>query len=371
MSPVVLAISEGALFLLSMMDGHSTLAEIAAQLEARSSRKLPDGALASLVGQLDQALFLEGPKFEEHYSALQNAYRNRGVRAMPHASELGIVDASGSIFKDMLQGVEARALGGAIQGLIVPHLDYERGRPCYAAGYSTLRNRNAPDRVVILGTNHFGRSTSVVGTACAFETPLGTTAVDRELLWGLEAECGSLTEFELDHAREHSIELQVAWLQHIFGAENFEMLAFLCPDPCGPTGTSPFDGHGVDLRVFADALRSLLNDGNDTLLIAGADFSHVGQAFAADPVLDEGFLDTVGRRDREAIEWLGLSNPEKFIACVAADDNSTRICSMGCMYVLATLLPQAKVTQLGYHQAVDHESQTCVTCAALAYTSTS
>jgi hypothetical protein len=369
LSPVVLTVSRGALGLLSLLDGARTCERIRLEFEALFAQRLSIETLLSVLEQLERAYLLEGPTFEAYYQERLRGYRERGVREMSHAGQLGLADASGGVFAAMLDGVQPPPLAGRIAGLIAPHLDYPRGRPCYAAAYAALARRAKPARVVVLGTNHFGRSTAVVGTANAFATPLGTTQTDVAFLRRMEERCGPLRGFELDHAREHSVELQVAWLQYLFGAEAFQLVAFLCPDPCGPTATAPGDGQGVDLRLFAEALRDLLvEDLDDTLLVAGADFSHVGAAFGDERRLDEPFLGSVAEIDARALARLEEGDAEGFRATIAANQNATRICSAGCMFTLAAALPTARVTRLGYHQAVHEPSQTCVTCAAAAYT---
>jgi AmmeMemoRadiSam system protein B len=322
-----------------------------------------------MVTHLEDAHFLEGSGFEALYQSLLHEYRNGQTREMPHASALGIIDDSGAMFEEMLADVNGPAPSATVVGLIAPHLDYPRGRPCYTAAYATLRNRPTPARVIILGTNHFGRSTSVVATGNDFATPLGVTPVDRTFLEKLEERCGDLRTFELDHAREHSIELQVAWLQHVFGVDSFTIVPLLCPDPCGPTGTAPLDGRGVDLREFALTLGELVRtDADETLIVAGADLSHVGAAFGDERPLDDAFLDEVQKRDRRALDRLRTGEVDAFLQCVAEQENPTRVCSAGCIFVLATALPDASASILGYHQAVDPSTQTCVTCAAAAFT---
>ena len=369
LSDATLTMSEGALFVLSLMDGDRSCTEIQRVFHTRLGQLLRAETLQSILDYLGRAHFLEGPSFEAHYSELLKAYRRDGVRPMRDAKALGIVDGTGALFDEMLSGCDDADLPGRIVGLVAPHLDYPRGLPCYAAAYGSLRNRAAPDRVVVLGTNHFGRATSVVATGNDFATPLGTTRTDVAFLERIEARCGDLRAFELDHAREHSIELQVAWLQHLFGATSFELVAFLCPDPCLPADLLPPGGGGVDLQTFARALCEIVaDDPRDTLLVAGADLSHVGAAFGEDPPLEEAFLAEVRRTDEAALDRLVAQGPEAFVAGVKEAENATRVCSVGCISALATALPDAAITILRYHQAVDQSSQTGVTCAAMALT---
>lgn len=369
-SDVVVSLSEPALHLMSLMDGTKTCAQIRSAFRSAYGHSVSEDTLGAMVEQLERAHLLEGPVFEDFYRAQLDDYRATGVRAMRDAAALGVTAESEEFFRGILAEAESNPRGrlaGPPRGLVAPHLDYARGRPAYAAAYATLRGRPTPDCVVILGTNHFGRSPSVVSTTSDFATPLGVTRTDVGLIERLEQECGGLRQYELDHAREHSIELQVAWLQYLFGAGSFQVAAFLCPDPCGPTGTAPYNGEGVDLSEFARALGALVDaDSRDVLVVAGADLSHVGPAFGDSCSMDDAFLQSVRRRDQCALDKLLCNDVNAFINTVANQDNPTRVCSAGCLFTLRAALPHAVATLLRYHQAVDEPSQTCVTCAAVA-----
>lgn len=365
LSDVALTMSAPALQILSMMDGSRTCQQLHDAFRARFGQSLAVQTLQTMIEHLERAHFLEGDAFDKYYLSLVEAYRKNPTRGMPNAEALGI-DVSGDVFHRMRADDESQVHAGVVRGLIAPHLDYPRGWECYAAAYSTLRGRPVPDRVVVLGTNHFGRATSVVATTKDFCTPLGTTRTDADFVERLEERCGWLRKGELDHAREHSVELQVAWLQHIFGPDTFTIVPILCPDPCGPTGTGPYDGNGVDLRDFSTAMREMIAaDTTDTLIVAGADLSHVGRAFGDDRDLDDAYLEHVRGHDRAALEQLETDGAEAFLRAITENENDTRVCSAGCIFTIAQALPGATINVLRYHQAVDLETQTCVSCAAV------
>lgn len=369
LSDAVVTMSIPALKVLELMDGTNTFDEIREAFHGSFGQMLAADTLEHMVQLLEQAHLLEGDSFEAHYAQLSANYLAQPARPMRDAMALGIVDDSGDLFARMLAEYPPATASGLVVGLVAPHLDYPRGAPCYAKAYGLLRGRPAPQRVVVLGTNHFGRSTSVVTTGLGFETPLGCTPTDVGFIEALERRCGGLRRFEMDHAKEHSVELQVAWLQHLFGAQSFQLVPILCPDPCGPTGMAPYDGCGVNLAEFVNALRDqLADDSADTLLVAGADLSHVGRAFGDECELDEPFLQRVRDHDRHALDRYASGEPGEFVQYLAADSNPTRVCSAGCMFTVATALPDASPTVLDYHQAVDRDSDTCVTCAAVAFT---
>ena len=370
LSEIVLTLSPAALHLIALMDGNNTIDQIRSLFQQQFGQPIATNTLERIHEHLEQALLLEGPAFEAHYGERLRNFRVEGIRRMVHANDLGVT-AHGAIFRDMLAPhcLNGKLPAAHIRGLIAPHLDYPRGAPCYGPAYAALRHRTPPQRVIILGTNHNGRSTGVVATGCDFETPLGLSRCDQKFLHALESRCGDLRTHELDHVNEHSVELQVAWLQHLYGAENFTMVAFLCPDPCGATRTGLGEPSSVGLRNFAETLRELIaNDPTETLVVAGADFSHIGSSFGDERPIDEAFLEEARQTDRRALDCLELGDPAGFVRCVAQGDNPTRICSAGCMFALLTALPGTRGQVVRYHQAVDRESQTCVSCAAVVFT---
>lgn len=376
LSSAVLTVSMPVLSVLALMDGQTPGHVIRARFQEQWGAPLTEEDFGRVVELLDKAVFLQNDAFERRYEEMLAAYRAAGIRFSAHAEAMGITADDGAILREVLgPSVDIPLLNGAlttvrgrVRGIIAPHLDYPRGLPCYRMAYQALVGAPPPTRVVLLGTNHRGRSTSVVGTRNAFETPLGRVPVDSTWLDRLESELGSLCRFELDHANEHSVELQLLLLQHLFGGSGFSIVPFLCPCPCGTTGTRPADGEGADLADFAEAIHELLkNDEGDTLLLAGADLSHVGRAFGDDRDLDEASLSAVERWDREALKHLEAASPEAFVEALTVRGNSTRVCSAGCMFVLARALRDRRPRLLGYHQAVTRPLHNCVTCCAMIY----
>lgn len=369
LSEVVLVLSPAALHVMSMLDGRRNCRQIHEEFLGDVGQALPGDAMQDLLGHLDRAHFLDGPSFEDYYTEKLDAYRAARVRRAPEPSALDILEGSGDLFDEMLATVAAEPPAGYVVGLVAPHLDYPRGAPCYAQAYAALKDRTPPERVIVLGTNHFGRSSTVVATACDFETPLGVTRAAVDFLTALEARCGFLRTFEYDHAREHSIELQVAWLQHLFGPDRFRIVPLLCPDPCGPQMPTRAEADVVGLTEFSRVLGELVaGDQSDTLIVAGADLSHIGAAFGDDRPLDDGYLAEAKCHDLGALDCLVRGDPNAWVQFIAAGENATHICSAGCTFALATALSGADTELLTYHQAVDQSTQTCVTSAALVYT---
>ena len=195
---------------------------------------------------------------------------------------------------------------------------------------------------------------------------MGRVSTDRDFISQLDDRLAAdLSANEFDHRTEHSIELQVQMLQICQPDHAFKIVPIICPDVCGPTGTAPGDGSRPDLGELADALGQLVaEDSARTVLIAGADMSHVGLAFGDEEHATPEFLADVERHDRSVLERLEADDSAGLLSTVRASENATRICSIGCMYVVRRALRGRACHLLAYHQAVDGESDTNVTCAA-------
>jgi len=365
-----IAVSGPALFIFSLLDGEHSPQQIRDLFEAQFKARLPAEQLDRLLDQLDVALYLENDRFAAHVAAQRETYRTAPARVSDHEQAFGAGDDGLAATLDRLleenERVKPQRATGRLAGLIAPHLDFARGQNCYADVYGLLGELPPAQRFVILGTNHRGLGPSVVATDKDFQTPLGTTRTDRAFLAALADRCGAdLCEYELDHLHEHSVELQVLMLQHVLGADAFEIVPLLCPDPCAPCGTAPPDGRGVDLRVLARVLRDLLTDDPvPTVIIAAADLSHVGRPFGDDRDLNEAWLDEVAHSDQAALQAILDGNHDEFVRLLANDQNSTHICSAGSIFTLAAALPDTRRELLRYHQAVNWEHGLCVSCCS-------
>lgn len=95
--------------------------------------------------------------------------------------------------------------------LVVPHAGY-----VYSGGVAgeTYAGIAIPDEVVILGPNHHGRGhLAAVYAHGSWETPLGRTPIAEELAARILKSCPLTAEDELAHLREHSLEVQLPFLQ--------------------------------------------------------------------------------------------------------------------------------------------------------------
>ncbi len=108
---------------------------------------------------------------------------------------------------------------GQIISAQVPHAGYIYSGPAAAHTYYALSQQEKPDTVIILGPNHTGLGMPVALYAKgAWKTPLGVLEVDEEFS-SLLLKSDIIQEDYLAHSSEHSIEVQLPFLQYIYGSD--------------------------------------------------------------------------------------------------------------------------------------------------------
>jgi len=119
-----------------------------------------------------------------------------------------------------------------IVGLVCPHAGYIYSGPVAAKAYYELASDGRPDTIVILGPNHTGHGSGLaIVNEGSWRTPLGNVEIDFETANRIIEETGIIDVDNTAHRFEHSIEVQLPFLQYIYGNEfKFVPIAFLMQD---------------------------------------------------------------------------------------------------------------------------------------------
>jgi AmmeMemoRadiSam system protein B len=392
--PVV--VSPAAKDLLPLFSGQHSLDEIV----TRVGRGLTREHLEPLVAQLDAAGLLEGPTFDEMLSKMRVQFDSsvvlppgstaaladmlvqqaRGQEATEEQkAEEGPVRLAEAIDKwidEALKDQESPSFDVLPRAIVAPHIDYLRGWINYARVWGRMRVVDRPERVIILGTNHFGSGTGVVGCDKGFSSPLGECPVDAEVVAGLRQRLGDrFFEHRYDHEREHSIELQIPWIQRCLGegadGSFCKVFGALVHDPTINGGES-YDGSGVSLQAFVDAIREVIDElPGQTLVVSSADLSHVGpmfgdkQTLAGDAPDAAAFRNRVLAQDREMLSYVEQNKPEDLVGSVAWQGNPTRWCSIGNLIATLKIVQPQEVKLLNYVAAMDPQGVGLVSSAGM------
>ncbi len=117
-------------------------------------------------------------------------------------------------------------------GLICPHAGYVYSGPVAANAYYELARDGRPSTVVILGPNHTGYGSAIALMNAGFwRTPLGDVEIDDEAASQIVSETRLVDVDDSAHRFEHSIEVQLPFLQYLYGSDfKFVPICFLMQD---------------------------------------------------------------------------------------------------------------------------------------------
>ncbi|PIU89807.1 MAG: hypothetical protein COY42_05485 [Armatimonadetes bacterium CG_4_10_14_0_8_um_filter_66_14] len=198
-----------------------------------------------------------------------------------------------------LEATEQVELPGDLVGLVVPHAGYVFSGGVAAWGYRQVEGKQF-DTVVILGpSHHVALSKHAVSPEDAYATPLGTVPLDKEVRRTLLDACDVLVERSAAHEQEHSIEVQLPFLQCVL--KDFRLVPIVLGQPTKES-----------CRKLAKALAALLPQ-RKMLIIASSDLSHYPTYDVAEKT-DKALLAAVAKLDPDALlaadrEWMGKALP--------------------------------------------------------------
>jgi MEMO1 family protein len=178
--------------------------------------------------------------------------------------------------------------------LIAPHAGLIYSGPVAAYAYRLLR-RHAFDIVVLVGPSHYVAFDGVaIYPAGGFQTPLGMARIAEDCAADIIAATPVVREYAAAHAREHSLEMQLPFVQHL--APNVPIVPLVMGSQTADTA-----------RALGDALAAALRD-RRALLVASTDLSHYQDAATA-ARLDQVVVDHVSRFDADGLQRALDRNP--------------------------------------------------------------
>jgi len=154
--------------------------------------------------------------------------------------------------------------GETILGLIVPHAGYVYSGLVAAQAYKQLEDKNY-NTIIILGVAHRYplRSPSIYPEGY-YKTPLGVVEIDSGIAEKLMEKCNILQFIPEAHKLEHSIEVQIPFLQIVL-KNKFKIIPILL-------GHFPYEMIDKVSDAIADVIKSETT--KKILVLASSDFSH-------------------------------------------------------------------------------------------------
>lgn len=194
-----------------------------------------------------------------------------------------------------------------IFSIIVPHAGYFYSGPCASHAYAELMKLDKGKEMIfiILGTDHTGRTNSNFSVSLEdFETPLGIVS-NHKGFSQLLVDKKILEDDENAHTHEHSIEVQLPFLQYC--VKKFKIVPIVCSSQSYS-----------DLRNFAESISKLMEkqgkeNGARFVVIASSDFTHYGPSYNYVPFsLNKGAKNNLYSLDNEIIQSILKLNSKSF-----------------------------------------------------------
>src|SRR6185369_16249305 len=341
---------------LQCFDGLQTGLDLRAAL-VRVTGELEVGQLEQhLIATLSSAGFLEDAQYAGMQQARKREFAEATVREPSHAGSAYPADEQEmrETMGQYMSGAEDLAKAdGDLFAIAAPHVSPQGGWQSYRAAYGMLSPEHKDKTFVILATSHYGEPETFGLTRKTFRTPLGDTLSDTALVDWLAARGGRGVRMEdYCHSFEHTVELQVIFLQHVLGPG-----VKILPVLVGPFAHSIYeDGNpeGDDkVKAFFDALGELREREGDRLFwVMGVDMTHMGaryhDRFAA--VASENRMQEVSERDERRIERINALDAGGFWDLVRQGQDDLKWCGSSPFYTFLKTAPKARGELLKYEQ---------------------
>ena len=238
-----------------------------------------------------------------------------------------------------------------IKAIIAPHAGYIYSGSIAAHAFHQLIQQGFADTFIILGPNHTGSGSGVsIMTQGQWQTPFGSIPINSTL--AQEIHKGIIDVDENAHQYEHSIEVQLPFLQYLAPKQPYDFIP-LCMmmqdvDTATEIGT-----------ILADGVK---NSSRQVVFIASTDFSHVGFNYMSMPPENINVHDYATQQDQLAIQQILKLDPRGLIDTV--NTHNISMCGYGPVAAVLTAVKKLgaiKASLLKYGTSYEvYPSTSCV-----------
>jgi AmmeMemoRadiSam system protein B len=202
-----------------------------------------------------------------------------------------------------------------VRACLVPHAGYMYSGGVAGAVFSRIL---LPKKIVLLGVRHHARGEALaILSEGAWRTPLGDVPVETSLAAQLRKECPALREDSVAHSREHSLEVELPFLQVLDPGFSFVPIA---------VGTLRFE----ELAETGEGIARVLKENREEILVVtSSDMNHYED--------DE----TTRRKDRKAMDrMLTMDASGLYEVC---RDEDISMCGLGPAVTMLTAMTRLGV----------------------------
>jgi AmmeMemoRadiSam system protein B len=370
LSPAVMRVSAVDLEIVKRLDGTQSIPELSASLQPL----LGGGTIApdyftQLLGMLEECLFLDAPNWQ---AAIDNPVRPPSCIGCYDADPKNLTEQIESYYlhQDGPGIPRARATDHRIDAVLAPHIDYARGGWNFAHAFRQVYENTTARLFVIVATSHYSPKRFTL-TRKSFRTPLGDVAVDGAFCDRLEQAYGpGLYDDELRaHFPEHSVELEVVFLQHLLGPDRPFRIVPLVVGAMDdmlqePNSTSVPD----DVARMVQALRQAREAaGEPVCFIISGDLAHIGPKFGDKAGLPDAFLAHSRDQDMQLMAAAANGSAQGYRQILAGEKDARRICGFPPTWLTLQVLGPCAGKLLRYDQHVHPKGRESVSFASMVF----
>jgi AmmeMemoRadiSam system protein B len=356
---------------IQLFDGQRTLREIQVEaIQRLGGQLLPLELFVSLTQRLDQALFLDGPR-----------YRERVDSPIREPSCIGTYESDPERLRRQLHRLftcpggpglpnpAPREGAATLRAALIPHIDFNRGGITFAWGFKEVFERADVSLFVIIGTAHYSPCRFTL-TRKNFKTPLGIVPTDQAYIDKLVSYYGDgLFDDELAHLPEHSIELEVVFLQYLYeGRRPIRIVPLLVGSfqDCVVAGSKPSERD--DIGRMIESLQKVENELPEPICyIISGDLAHLGPKFGDAAPVEDGELSHSRGLDQALLRQAEAVDTSRYFQIIADEGDRRRICGLPPTYTALEAARPQHGKLLHYDQYAHPDGLESVSFASVAF----
>ena len=358
---------------MTLLDGTTTVRDLQMELMRHKGGVIVGtDEINDLLALLDESFLLDSERFKNAKERIIADFTSRRIRPCSHCGKS--YPENPSELRARLDEILNSELSipepeGQIEALIAPHIDLNVGYKSYSSAYQLLKH-TSPSRVILLGVGHQLQNALFSLTDKDFETPLGITKSEQAQIRRLrEAGRGIIASDDFIHRSEHSIEFQIIFLQHLLADNPFTIIPILCGSLQMGLPEYTRQAYQEKAGPFLENLKEILVDPDqETLFVAGVDFSHTGPKFGHE--MPATHLENSSREhDQNLLKHLSRLDATNFWKESRRVNDQFNVCGFSALACLLEVLPECHGKILNYEIWHEEPTRSAVSFASIVFTS--
>jgi MEMO1 family protein len=358
--------------IMALLDGTTTVRDLqVALMRHQGGMLVGTDELNGLLAHLDESFLLDSDRYKTARDKIIADFTSQRIRPCSHSGKsypdnpLELKHRLDEILKSQPAPSDPE---GAMVALIAPHIDLAVGCRGYSTAYQIL-NGAAPSRIILLGIGHRLQHGLFSLTDKDFRTPLGIAQADQGAVGRLRKSGRDIiAPDDFVHRSEHSIEFQLIFVQHVLHNRPFAVVPILCGSLQAGIPEYSRQAYQETAGAFLEVLASLLHEpGQDTLIVAGVDFSHIGPKFGHDR--PAAAMENQARtHDQNLLKYLINLDADSFWEESRSVRDHFNVCGFSALACLLEVLPECRGEVLHYETWHEAPTRSAVSFASAVFT---